>query len=85
MCILGETLEPFDDDGAIPAFGFGDTFTRDHSVFSLNTMVPASTVDITLYFHSTEGNPTEGSSLLVAIAIHLRELFSKNLVFVAAF
>ncbi|KAL8574786.1 hypothetical protein ACOMHN_035329 [Nucella lapillus] len=40
ICILGETLEPFDDDGAIPTYGFGDTFTRDHSVFSLNTMGP---------------------------------------------
>lgn len=40
ICILGETLEPFDDDGAIPTFGFGDTFTRDHSVFSLNNMGP---------------------------------------------
>lgn len=32
---LGETLEPFDADGAIPAFGFGDAYTKDHSVFSL--------------------------------------------------
>ncbi|KAK7476793.1 hypothetical protein BaRGS_00031954 [Batillaria attramentaria] len=37
ICILGETLEPFDDDGCIPAFGFGDTFTRDNSVFTLTT------------------------------------------------
>ncbi|XP_076472490.1 uncharacterized protein LOC143301926 isoform X2 [Babylonia areolata] len=40
ICILGETLEPFDDDGSIPCYGFGDTFTRDHSVFSLNSMGP---------------------------------------------
>lgn len=39
MCVLGETLEPFDVDGTIPAFGFGDSFTRDNSVFSLNTVV----------------------------------------------
>ncbi|XP_005111310.2 copine family protein 1 [Aplysia californica] len=35
ICTLGETLEPFDDDGVIPAFGFGDAYTKDHSVFSL--------------------------------------------------
>ncbi|XP_021356493.1 E3 ubiquitin-protein ligase RGLG5-like isoform X2 [Mizuhopecten yessoensis] len=33
ICILGETLEPFDDDGIIPAFGFGDVSTKGHGVF----------------------------------------------------
>lgn len=33
ISILGETLEPFDDDGFIPAFGFGDISTRDYDVF----------------------------------------------------
>ncbi|CAL1540042.1 unnamed protein product [Lymnaea stagnalis] len=37
ICALGETLEPFDSDGAIPAFGFGDAYTKDHSVFPLKT------------------------------------------------
>ena len=32
---LGETLESFDDDGLIPAFGFGDVQTRDKGVFPL--------------------------------------------------
>ncbi|XP_059170581.1 copine family protein 1-like [Physella acuta] len=35
ICALGETLEPFDSDGAIPAFGFGDAYTKDRSVFAL--------------------------------------------------
>ncbi|XP_033724744.1 E3 ubiquitin-protein ligase RGLG4-like isoform X2 [Pecten maximus] len=37
ICILGETLEPFDDDGIIPAFGFGDVSTRGHGVFPFRT------------------------------------------------
>ncbi|KAH7816964.1 putative E3 ubiquitin-protein ligase RGLG2 [Monocercomonoides exilis] len=31
--ILGETMEVFDDDHLIPAFGFGDSFTTDKSCF----------------------------------------------------
>ncbi|KAA6397678.1 MAG: putative E3 ubiquitin-protein ligase RGLG4 [Streblomastix strix] len=31
--ILGETLEPFDDDHIIPTFGFGDMQTSDKKVF----------------------------------------------------
>jgi len=33
--VIGKTLGPFDDDGQIPAFGFGDKRTGDHSVFRL--------------------------------------------------
>ncbi|XP_002737345.1 uncharacterized protein LOC100369190 [Saccoglossus kowalevskii] len=33
ISILGETLAPFDDDGLIPVFGFGDKSTRDKRVF----------------------------------------------------
>ncbi|GFO01402.1 copine family protein [Plakobranchus ocellatus] len=35
IATLGETLEPFANDGVIPAFGFGDAYTKDHSVFAL--------------------------------------------------
>jgi len=33
ISIMGKTLETFDDDKWIPAFGFGDSKTSDHSVF----------------------------------------------------
>jgi len=33
---LGRTLESFDDDKLIPAFGFGDSVTQDKSVFDIN-------------------------------------------------
>jgi len=35
--IIGQTLEVFDEDGEIPAFGFGDSRTGDHSVFPLKS------------------------------------------------
>jgi E3 ubiquitin-protein ligase RGLG len=34
--IIGETLKEFDDDQLIPAFGFGDTRTKDREVFSFS-------------------------------------------------
>ncbi|XP_022978609.1 E3 ubiquitin-protein ligase RGLG3-like [Cucurbita maxima] len=34
ISIIGQTLSPFDDDGLIPCFGFGDALTRDQHVFS---------------------------------------------------
>ena len=36
ISILGQTLEPLDDDNFIPAFGFGDSTTKDKDVFSLS-------------------------------------------------
>lgn len=34
--IISKTLEPFDEDNLIPAYGFGDLVTKDKSVFSFN-------------------------------------------------
>ena len=36
--ILGKTLECFDVDGRIPAFGFGDAATKDRKVFSFSAV-----------------------------------------------
>ena len=33
LSVIGRTLEPFDDDHLIPAFGFGDVYTTDKSCF----------------------------------------------------
>jgi len=35
ISILGKTMEPFDEDGKIPAYGFGDIVTKANSVFPL--------------------------------------------------
>lgn len=35
ICILGETLEPLDDDGIIPVYGFGDRRVKDKGIFPL--------------------------------------------------
>jgi E3 ubiquitin-protein ligase RGLG len=32
---MGKSLEPFSTSGVIPAYGFGDLYTSDWSVFSL--------------------------------------------------
>ena len=34
---MGQCLEEFDDDHKIPAFGFGDSVTRDKGIFSINS------------------------------------------------
>ena len=39
ISILGQTLEPLDDDNLIPAYGFGDSTTKDKDVFSLSGLV----------------------------------------------
>lgn len=33
ISVIGRTLEPFDEDNMIPAYGFGDSVTRGESVF----------------------------------------------------
>ena len=39
ICILGETLEPLDDDGMIPSFGFGGTIDEEQGLFPLKKEV----------------------------------------------
>ena len=36
---LGETLEELDEDGRIPAYGFGDATSRDATVFPISREV----------------------------------------------
>lgn len=46
ICILGETLEPFDEDGIIPVYGFGDFKTKDKTIFELKSGVCVSAIFI---------------------------------------
>lgn len=39
IALVSESLSPFDEDNIIPAFGFGDLNTKDHSVFPLTPEV----------------------------------------------
>jgi len=41
--IIGKTLEVYDDDKLIPAFGFGDASTSDHSIFAFKPDGPCFT------------------------------------------
>lgn len=57
LTILCRTLEPFDDDHLIPAYGFGDTQTVDKRVFSFlmnnyNNEVPCNGLDGVLQAYS---------------------------------
>ena len=36
---MGETLQCFDEDGLIPAYGFGDIRTKGDTIFSLKEYV----------------------------------------------
>lgn len=37
ISIIGQTIEPFDDDHLIPAYGFGDSSTSDEDVFCFHS------------------------------------------------
>ena len=45
IAVMGETLSTFDEDGLIPAYGFGCTRTHDNSVFSLRPRNAATGAD----------------------------------------
>ena len=51
ICIMGETLEPLDDDGIIPCFGFGDRVVKDQGIFPLKKEVPLSLLQCILAFN----------------------------------
>lgn len=46
ICILGETLQPLDEDGLIPAYGFGDAKTKGDSIFPLKDYVSIITFGV---------------------------------------
>ena len=50
--IMGKTLECFDMDGRIPAFGFGDSSTKDRKIFPFSV----SNHDIVLFCSSQQYN-----------------------------
>lgn len=45
ISVISRTLSEFDEDDYIPAFGFGDLNTKDHSVFPLNPQVCACLIN----------------------------------------
>jgi hypothetical protein len=44
ISILGETLQPLDSDGLIPAYGFGDFVTKGDGIFPLKDYVSSGHV-----------------------------------------
>ncbi|XP_052761626.1 uncharacterized protein LOC128204260 [Mya arenaria] len=76
ICILGETLEPLDDDGIIPAYGFGDKGTPDRKLFPLK---PENDCDgfmevMDVYNHVTPGLKLGGPTNLAPLideAVHI--------------
>jgi len=52
ISVIGRTLSQLDEDGYIPAFGFGDFHTKDVGVFPLS---PDQLTDPSQYFRQTQG------------------------------
>jgi len=46
LATIGETLEPLDDDGVIPVYGFGDASPDNRKLFPLSPGVRMRTRDI---------------------------------------
>jgi E3 ubiquitin-protein ligase RGLG len=59
--IVGRTLEAFDDDHLIPAFGFGDSFTTDKDCFPFYPDRPCNGLSEVLsrYLSIAPGEPTK--------------------------
>ena len=90
IAILGETLEQFDDDGIIPAYGFGDYETKGRSVFPLKRngecrgfsevlkVYKAITPDIQL------SGPTNFAPIIETAITHVKETKQYHILVIAA-
>jgi len=87
---LGECLEVFDDDHLIPAFGFGDSKTRDTGIFSLNPNGSCNGFKEVLSSYSEQANqvilsgPTNFQPLINAAANVARSLKSFHILLIIA-
>ena len=71
ISVLGRVLAEFDDDNLIPAFGFGDVFTSDKSVFPFYPNQPCQGFEDVLrrYREITPGIKLSGVSTRERVAL----------------